>query len=335
MPPTDTVPLLHLLAQQTLTDAFARWAGHYAHVLVNGDAVVPPENGIDPTYTGTDLVRELRDAARGAHAYYVSPDMQAVVTAALSTMPADPVTAEDFPTQQGFMWLPDGHVVVDALGAPCVTRAYLWSVHGGAAHVHALADKEHPLDSARGQAHLPRLTPWHQGRLTFGQPLPQALAGVRVLPPEVARGSRLQRVGDGAVLALPDGATDIPPPVFGPDPVLGWLVAALRLMAQPLAALHRQGLPAHVRDDLRRGKVKLKDTSVTVVEFRRREHGFDTPGSGREFTHRFLRRGHWRQQPYKNTAGQWARKVIWILPTIVGPPDKPLVVRDRVNALVR
>jgi hypothetical protein len=58
-------------------------------------------------------------------------------------------------------------------------------------------------------------------------------------------------------------------------------------------------------------------------------------GTPVEWTHRWMVNGFWRWQPYKNAAGETVRKRIWIDPYVKGPADKPLILKDRVMALVR
>jgi hypothetical protein len=93
-------------------------------------------------------------------------------------------------------------------------------------------------------------------------------------------------------------------------------------------------MPANMRKSLMRHPIRLKQKAVTVIDFRRRKGDFEHVGE-REYSHRFLRRGHWRRQNYKREDGEWERRRIWIHSTIVGDPSKPLILRDHVNALTR
>ena len=104
-----------------------------------------------------------------------------------------------------------------------------------------------------------------------------------------------------------------------------------RLMQQSLATADVEEPPRQMRRQLERRNVA--DRRVTVIALRRTT----TRGTGERdvaWTHRWIRRGHWRQQPYKE-AGEWTSRAIWIHPTICGPDDKPLLVRDHVYSLKR
>lgn len=82
-------------------------------------------------------------------------------------------------------------------------------------------------------------------------------------------------------------------------------------------------------------RVKL-DPKVTVVKLRRlREPSDHEPGdgTGREWHHRWIVGGHWRNQPFG--PGRSLRRPVWIAPYVKGPEGKPLVSRPKVKALVR
>lgn len=75
---------------------------------------------------------------------------------------------------------------------------------------------------------------------------------------------------------------------------------------------------------------------VRVVTLRRLAPG-DQGGDqdeefGREWSHRWVVRGHWRQQWYPS---EGVHRLIWIEPFIKGPEHRPLIVKDRVFEVVR
>lgn len=75
---------------------------------------------------------------------------------------------------------------------------------------------------------------------------------------------------------------------------------------------------------------------VTVIQYRRKENTNEYVGeSSIEWSHRWIVRGHWRWQPYKDEQGKDSVKRIWIAPFMKGPDDKPLVITDKVYALIR
>lgn len=87
----------------------------------------------------------------------------------------------------------------------------------------------------------------------------------------------------------------------------------------------------------RRRSLRAKtDPRVTVVKLRRlRESSDHEPGAGtgRDWQHRWIVGGHWRNQPFG--PGRSLRRPVWIAPYVKGPEGKPLVARPKVKALVR
>lgn len=287
-----------------------------------------------------DFSRRCARTLSLAETFYVAPQMNALVSAAAEDWEADEhVHDEDFPTDHGWLFIPGGITNIDARGRLYATSALTWARHGNTVDVIFWANKhddpphmrEHP--SWPG---IPTMTPWHITHVDLDAPLPTAMRFGKVLPPEVSEAIQWIQGPDGSLaMTFPQGWTrEEMTPMQGPDPVLAWLVSVLRIMQQPLASVERQGLPTGVRRALAKHPRKMKNTAVTIIDFRRRLSDFE-PGSGREYSHRFLRRGHWRRQPYKRDDGTWERRRIWIHPTIVGDPDKPLILREHVNALTR
>lgn len=353
MPALDALFSRQHLAEDLQTTAFRRYMKSFADSLTGRTrarigtsasiSTAAASTAVSQDATGESMTADMVRKVAATHTYYVAPEMQVLVTAAAESMPDDEQPEpEDFPTQQGWLHIPGGITMLDVRGRSCVTMYVLWDCWGGAAHLTYLADTNHPLDWLRlstppeALAALPRITPWEYTELTFHQPLPQGFGLGVVLPPEVVSQVHIANGPDGQlVMIAPKGyGPDDLKPGIRVDPTARWVLACLRLMAQPLTSVTETGVPANVRRSMLRSKVKLRDTRVTVIDFRRRV-GDHSEGSGREYSHRFLRRGHWRRQPFKNDAGEWDRRRIWIAPTVVGPADKPFIARDHVNAFTR
>ena len=275
-----------------------------------------------------------------AETFYVAPQMNALVSAAAEDWQDDEtVEADDFPTDHGWLFIPGGIASIDVRGSLYRTSALTWARRGAVVDVVLWADKTHDPPHLREKAHwerMPQMTPWHVCHLTLGQTLPVAMRLGKVLPPEVSQQVQWIDTPQGFAMSFPQGWTaEEMQPRFGPDPVLAWLVTTLRIMQQPLADVERVGLPVGVRKALTRHPRRVKNTHVTIIDFRRRLSDFE-PGSGREYSHRFLRRGHWRRQWIGSERDGSRRQArVWIHATVVGPADKPLMLREHVNALTR
>lgn len=113
----------------------------------------------------------------------------------------------------------------------------------------------------------------------------------------------------------------------------GW--AALALAAFRLAgqgnladtATERTARPERRRTQ----RAGLPERDVRVIRLRRGEGGDPTGESGREYHHRWVVRGHWRQQPWG--PGRQLRRPVWILPHIKGPEGAPLLGGERVTVM--
>ena len=69
------------------------------------------------------------------------------------------------------------------------------------------------------------------------------------------------------------------------------------------------------------------DIETVVIRLRGEEaERKDPSGESANYSHRFIRRGHWRNQPYPS---EDLYRQIWIDPTIVGSKDLPLIVKPR------
>jgi len=320
------------------TGAWARWADGFTASL-RGEA--PGTLGASGfTQQADAFSRDLVTTLSLAETFYVSPDMNTLVTAAAEGWEADEtVEAEDFLVDHGWVYIPGGIANIDVRGRLYTTSALTWARRGAEVRVTFWADKHN--DSPQEREHpawqvLPQMTPWHLTTVHLGQPLPSALRFGRTLPPEVSDQIVWMETEHGYAMSFPQGwSAEEMQPRTGPDPTVAWLVSTLRIMQQPLASVKGAGLPAGVRKGWKANPVRVKNTKITVIDFRRRVGEFES-GTGREFTHRFLRRGHWRKQwmgSEKDGTRRQAR--IWINPTVVGPADKPLVLREHVNALTR
>ena len=100
-----------------------------------------------------------------------------------------------------------------------------------------------------------------------------------------------------------------------------WLLASQRLT---VTTTRRPDRAARRRC----ARLKVEDGDVQVIDLRRLAHA---PGGGTgsevDWSHRWMVDGHWRNHYYPS---EDKHRQIWIAPHVKGPPDKPLVVQERV-----
>lgn len=113
--------------------------------------------------------------------------------------------------------------------------------------------------------------------------------------------------------------------------LLPFLIAAWLLMQQPLADVQEVEADRAARKRLRR--IGQEPASVRVIELRRPKHTGGEPGeNGRTYTHRWITRGHWRQQWYP---ARQVHRPVWIAPHVKGPEGAPMIGGEKVYAWKR
>lgn len=117
------------------------------------------------------------------------------------------------------------------------------------------------------------------------------------------------------------------------------ILAARLLMGQTIVRSEPLAPPRATRRRIARDQADL-NPGVRYIDLRRARTApadtaaDDTGGAGprREYRHRWVVRGHWRNQYYPSREDH---RPIWIAPHLAGPDDKPLLGGERVNVLRR
>mgnify|MGYP006931910222 FL=1 len=111
-----------------------------------------------------------------------------------------------------------------------------------------------------------------------------------------------------------------------------WLLREHPNVADVTSEIHRSAGQTAARRPLSAASASEVDTVRVVRAHENRGTAGNGHGSARApYSHRFIVRGFWRNQPCGE--GRADRKRIWVPPFIKGPADKPLVVKDTVNVL--
>jgi hypothetical protein len=107
------------------------------------------------------------------------------------------------------------------------------------------------------------------------------------------------------------------------------------LMGQTLVRSEQLTVPRAARRRIARQDPTL-DPAVRYIDLRRARtepaDRTDDTTPGRRYRHRWVVRGHWRNQYYPSRGDH---RPIWIDPHFAGPEDKPLLGGERVNVLRR
>jgi len=285
--------------------------------------------------------------------FYVDTAMTPLVTAASETMPAEPLLASDMPATHGFLLIPGGLSEIDVRGQLMVHNVVIWAVTMGGVDIWYLSNKYDDRDyiNARHIANfgadamhdLPLLTLAHYTRIKFGEPLPMAFAGRKVLPPELTEKLQVRKGPDGEIAWMwPQGydmdewAEEMAHPKT--DPTSSWLVTMWRLMQQTIVQVSEETVDRHIRRQARR--ISLRSDKVTVITLRRLA-GREGEGDAEIiWSHRFWRRGHWRMTwvgPMSGGPDVRYQRAVYISPTIVNKDreDLPFLERDHIYNLKR
>ncbi|ACL42212.1 conserved hypothetical protein (plasmid) [Pseudarthrobacter chlorophenolicus A6] len=112
--------------------------------------------------------------------------------------------------------------------------------------------------------------------------------------------------------------------------MMQFLAAASHLMANPSVAARTTTAPK--TPAARKAAKKGQSATVTVVDLRAPHHveTGEKSETGRVYTHRWIVRGHWRNQAYGKHHAQ--RRITWVPSYTKGPAGKPLKETERVWA---
>jgi hypothetical protein len=287
-----------------------------------------------------------------ALAFYVDPRMTALVTAAAESLPPDtPLRPEDLPATHGFLYLPAGLSSIDLRGQLMVHNAVAWFQRAGGVDMWFLSNKydERDMINMRQRkefgddfAQMPEIAPSAYCRTDFGEGTPWSIGGTKVLPPEISEQLTVTANPETGQISWfwPEGY-DMNEWMsetreMRPNAVVLWIFAMWRLMQQTITDVRTEDVDRPLRKAAR--KRNMKRDTVSVITLRKRKRVDGDGETGIEWSHRWLRRGHWRQQwvgPMSGGPDERYQVPIWIHPTVCGPEDKPLLVRDHVYSLER
>jgi len=281
-----------------------------------------------------------------AEAFQVTDDMCDLVRwAAVSLPEGHPFYLETLPTEYGFVWFDKPTRQRDIHGKVTTTRAVTWGRTSEPVPAW-LADT--PLED-RNDDNVILTEPQPGVRLNFyndptdmddysNRDIIERLGVDKVL-----RGGRLQlqhsffysfgtktvQEYDVEQLIDVDTPDDVPDTYATAYSAFNYVLALWILLGQTVTSATEADIDRAARKRAGRAAIPPK---VTVITLRRRASGQSEGETHVEWTHRWIVRGHWRNQyyPSENT-----NRLIWIAPYVKGPDDAPLIQSQKVYRLAR
>jgi hypothetical protein len=247
-----------------------------------------------------------------AHNFWVAPDMVSVAATAQKTMPDEDILLEEPPAPHGFLLL--GRPFPLLCGDPeCSEEHPFVGLHWRPTHRTLPAN-----NYAKEQNDNGLLLQWfglavdEQERAFFGSPV-VPVATATFLP----AGRPLVTSYSVELGAMRPMTAEL----------CRYARAMWTLMQQPLAAVGEIEPDRAQRRRLQ--KSNQPPGPVVIVTLRRRSHPSDNQSDPAqiEWSHRWMVRGHWRNQWHPRLA---VHRAIWINEHIKGPDDQPLELKDKV-----
>lgn len=272
------------------------------------------------------------------------PEIADMIRQAAETMPEAPVLAEMVPSPTGVVLMPNNGMILDYINPVDASTGV------EVLPVHAIAWQTFPdiasPDPVTGEVrHLPGVILWlyssaaewahtevpdevRRGGFIYLDILPWGFGTgwkSRESMETVAHLDHADRLRSSHAVQfdLQDMLTD-PHVAY----VRRFMLALWVFMADDIIRTSTERLPRHLE---RRAKRSGSPAELRITHLRRVRYVDETgterePGS-REYSHRFLVRGHWRHLA--------SGRITWVRPHVKGPSDKPVVVKTNVDMVRR
>lgn len=277
------------------------------------------ESGYSGAVNPSGDQRRLNEIQRleSAELFFVAAPMAELAMAASASMPAFDLDAEDLPSLTGLIIF-EQPIAIDAnsegSGEPMFISGASWELGRAKA----------------GGQRGPELL-WFSFYVDIYRTWNHEVSNGAMTRAEAAR-----QMGAQPRYAYTMDAAHLPGrPVSNDDSVLNsWgrvILTAWLLMQQSLADVSEVEPDRAARKRLRREG--HEPAAVRVIELRRPKHSGSEPAeSSRNYVHRWITRGHWRQQWYPSRE---VHRPVWIAPHVKGPEGAPMIGGEKVYAWKR
>ncbi|MEU0937552.1 hypothetical protein [Embleya sp. NPDC005971] len=296
--------------------------------------------GHEPTLANTER-QAADDWARAlsiAELFAVNAPMTRLAVAAGAALPAYRLHPEDLPATHGLLaWeepATDPHEGGNLVGAPIVGIS--WAVHGGGVHIRTWVHRDdwaHYMAQGDPRAGIRDLTPAETTHIIRTNPAMLVAMSGGYLPFGRIPGW-LTSPDDTTDMSLTE-LEDLSRSATRQEQAERALVVTWLLMGQTLSTVEDVRAPRASEKRIARIDPNLLGT-VRCVQLRHRNAAPVARGEqdvGRAYRHRWIVRGHWRNQYY---ASREEHRPIWIDPHTKGPDGAPILDPEKlVNVLRR
>lgn len=279
---------------------------------------------------GENIADSIARHLNSCETYYVTEDMMGLMMHAGESVPHTPFEPDDPPTPSGFVLLPHPVVTRDVHDLRISARAFAWWPT-----MVTVKNELNPAFDTTQQAIM--FCMWtNKNDYEYDDYCKQA----HERPQEFMRLPRYgvvhwQPVEWGSDWYRDPGmGRDMMTTELGFSNVMDWLAflkTFFLLVKQRVVTMERGYNRGASRAWKRAGLILPEDSAVQVITLRKSrplsEHEIDGEGEKREYSHRFVVGGHWRNQWYPS---KQRHEPVYIYEYIKGPEDKPIVYKDKV-----
>lgn len=270
----------------------------------------------------TKKVDSLVSGISSAPAFFVGRDMCQVINHSAAVLDSSDVADEGYPpSKSGFVYFEEGFEVQDVRGETLKLSAIVWQQTADGVILHLWNDQyAHPDDMSDALKDMPEAFRRLCGRWGY--------VGVSFYRHGDVLGDAVYMPSEKLAEKYETKGVEVQPVTN----IVRFAHAFWLMLQQKITVSHKETADKRMA---RRMSWAGMPSDITVITLRHIEYPEGTGESLVVWKHRWIVRGFWRWQPYKDEAGAWARRRIWIDPYIKGPKDAPLKISRKVNALVR
>jgi len=321
---------LDLLRFYTRTDGGKR----YSDAVIDCTFNEKEDPRISRALTGMGVL--LHEHILFGETYAVTSDIVDVLEQAAPSMPQFVMSLSDLPSKSGFVYLERPVVVPDRHGAMLVVRGFGWHT----ATMHDAGEEQMAIDLL-GRPFDERL---NIKLLNERGELPNmAMAVLLWTEPGDERDHMYPQYTAHPEFRAPHDMMSCIGGLWQFDKSWDWeqrgmdiaklVLAFMRFIEEPWIS-NKQVIPD--RPTMKRAvRARRREPEIHVVQLRRTgstTHQGSSDSGVVEWSHRWLVRGHWRNQWYPSQQDHRPR---WIPEHIKGPDDKPLIVHDKIFSVER